>query len=467
MPILNPFEQECLSHIQKNSFLYSHAVKRLFFQACLFLENQTPAAKEAIADYFAHAIMCNFVPNVSGAGNIALSRYIIDYKKNKHLMEQLEENKTLINFFKQSILTQQKEMLPKYKLMLADLEITEIPGLIKWAYSNTVRLEKILPPANFNSEATKACRKALQQQTKNKKQKEVFEIILLILMCSTYCALDYYNNENDDNSMSNIVITLIAGLLAFISRSSYVVFRFRQNLDKILTLTLEFIPSIPKKVTQARNDYVMPKVDFTSPPATHRLEHSESYKLSVFPTPIEKIRQPKRWQLWTQPENKVSEPEIKQNNITILPNYFGAAFNHILEDEDKFVKLEGGGFGPQSQLYGIWNVEGEPVSSLHERFKSGKLVAPNKPGIKQLVIDGVDGNYWEIKGSGADRVIGKEFTTRDRKTVIVFTRYESDGLHGGKTNNNRRIIQHVDSDIQTLHDINASNGLPHPRIAMR
>jgi len=407
--------------------------------------------------------MCAFTLNFSSAKNVIQSHNIVDYQNDNYLKDYVNENQTLIQFFKKSILAQQKEMLPKYKSLLLELEEKEgLVGIIQNSYYHTDRLAKLLPLAKFNPKTTTACMTALERQVNKKKRKneQLFNFSLFFIMtCSIYSAANYFSdeNKNTNNMMGNLFIILMLGLCTRLAQAAHQVHRFRTKLDNVLTLTLEFIPNIPNKVKSVTTNTFL-----TPPPAPHMTvspptpqitsNRSEDFELRVtvaIPKP------PKRWQLWTQPENKSSEPDKKQDNNEISPNYFGPAFSDT--PDDNFVKLEGGGLGAQSQLYGIWYGIDEPeAKSLYIKFKNGLLVAPEKPGIKKLTVNSMDGNYWEIKATGAARVIGKEFTTKDKKTVIVFTSYAPNGMHGG-TSDNRRIIEGVNSEIQRLSDMNTSN----------
>jgi len=472
MAQLNAFEQDCLGLIN-NLFLNSYMIKRAFFQACLYMDGQTPAVKKEIAEYYAYFMMTAFHQFTLGemAENVK-NRYICDYKNNKKLKNLFEKSKTLRGFFKEHILRQQQEMLPKFKTMIIDLENRGDTGIIGWAYQELDRVKNILPEVKLDTRITHRSIEDLRHKIKNSSHKKnsVTEAMfyLLFMMTVIYIAIDTYSNyKNNDIGMTGnvcmtIVITLLGHLAYAIGSSMCEVNRFRRVLSNALILQLEFVPPVEKEAKKGDKKEFSAPVSHAVPPVT-KSAFSENYTLRVIPAPPvslyennenKKDRQPKRWQLpfWSQPRNDALTQETKQENTRTLPSEFGAAFNNI--SQENFGKLEGGSLGPESQLYGIWLDMDDPnAMDLHPRFKSGKMVAPDKKGIKRLVVDGVDGKYYEIKGSGAARVIGREFITVNQKTVIVFSQYDSFGLHGGH-NETRRILAKVDNDLARLQEMN-------------
>lgn len=452
MPQLNAFEQQCLNFIN-SCYPYRLTAKKFFFEACLFMEGQKPAIKNAIAEHYARQLLYHIV------------RTMVPFntKTDQNLIN-------LTKLIKENILLNEKE-LSNFKSVIITLESHGHPDCVDYCYRDLRKTIRALPPSiNYNMDIHNHNIISLKQTVKTSVKKQPYLIFsarnLFIMFAFISGSLEYIN---ENKTMFNVSISLLFALFCRIAESNIMVSQFYNLFDQALTLSLEYIPTVS---TDNKNRTTLTKTvphkstpHCSTPSAVSNTNvFTESYRMTVFVTPsflvAENEREskvvhaalPKRWHLWSSVD-KIQEK--KQEHDTILaPDYFGPAFNDtVMED---FVKLEGRSLGSQSHLYGIWyqvDKEGD-ARPLYAKFKNGTLVEPaHSKGIKQFTFNGE--KYYEIKDNNTARIFGKKFITIDNKTAVVFVHYDKDGLHKG-SNVNERIIQQVDTKIENLKNINST-----------
>lgn len=445
---LTSTEQANLLHMNSSSS-GRYFEKKLIFEACLFMEGQTPKMREQIAHYYAEAIMQGSCDPLL----VHIHQPHTNFKKN------IDAHPNLIKFFKESIFNS-FHYLPQFKLLLTDLEKKGTLQFIEWGYRHKDSIKRNLPAIDLkpiNKSIDKLTDAVIPYRKKFKNKSRTQAIIVIV---SSMALVDYAANAS---FMNNLIISCFIALLVLALNVLYRATIFANMLHKLLTISCDYIPDVltdlvcDKKSNRivALPAAVSSQGIFSEAVNTNQREIIENYRLTVSPsepeeTKSEVVRVPKRSRTII---SSLLTFIHKSQEEKISASYFGEIFK-----DDDFVKLEGGSFGRSSQLYGIWHdikLSCDNITHLHNIFMDGELISPKKgKGIKRLT--GYGGKYFEVKGDDAGRVIGREFKAVNGKTVIVFVHYDDKGMHGG-TNLDDRIIMHVNNIIANLHQIRPNN----------
>ncbi len=460
MPDFTPEQSQYISDMQ-NKYYARLTVKKLFVEACLFMEGQTPPIKQTIANYYARLLIAVSTTTLFTLRIHNYSGVVID-----------ESDQAIVEFFEKNILKTEKLQTANFKKILLGLVLEGFPIGIDFQYRNLSCLEKNRVMNGFNREYTHTAKNELIKEyktlTRNKKKKKLQFInwytgALLAILTNMFL-----QSLNEEHPNLNAAFSLFFGLFCHVLERAFlqrdynkkyddrlaVVYKKKSSLNNTrdLTLALSSKPktklkpaSIPKPSSQSMDDYEISVVPISLFP------ENEIKK----PKPLSALVKKRPQQASSQ--TNISPPvEMKKMN-TLSPDYFGAAFSGISSDD--FTKLEGCGWNTDSHVYAIWCVDkndyhrdnGIYIDALQETFQIGR-VATHGNCIKLLT--GQYAGYLEVRRSGASRAFGKEFATIDGKTAYVFAYFDEAGLHDQNTHLNARIINHLDTAIEKLHELN-------------
>lgn len=457
MPNFTPEQQDYLSHMYTD--VYSRLLlKKVFVEACLYMEGQKLTIKKAIANYYARLIVASTFHSLITDNIHAFSSIKLDSSKQPFL-----------DFFEKNILLTEQKQTTHFKKMLLDLTLEGHPVLISSYYDNLSLLKKKLS-LPFKDQYSQVAKNELIDQYKslschNKKNLQKLSLINVFFLV---VLTDFFlNSMNEEYPKTNGVLSIMFGLMCHFYEWYRLLNAYNKIYDERFSVVYKTKSSSQMKSSLKNTADLTQVLSMESPEAQLAFSPKDvslsidDYEISVIPRSVSLFPENQKAPVKNK-ETKPSKPifppiEEKKEESALSANFFGPAFNSDTQS-DNFVKLQANYLGQDSQLYGIWYISDEKsddtVSDIHSVFKE-RTIGTEGRCIKQISLPGFEGNYFEIRGNNAGRVFGKEFITKEGKTAILFPYFHADGLHRG-ANLNRRIVEHLDTAILQIHEINTT-----------
>lgn len=452
MPKFSPHELEWLADAMAMAPM-KVAVKMVFFEACLFMEGQSFSNKKKIARYYAERT------TILGLGATT------DLHTRNFSRESIKKHQILVDFLEEKLL-QNTIQLSSFKQILTDLQSQGYGGSFKSGYHFLSKIEKNLPQIDFRKHLIPSMKKMINAYKKNRPKTAsgfLWHRKYLLVEVTSFSILNFMTNTY----LIPICASFLIVFLCITLEAIYVQFKIHQILAKELYLEYSEKSSISSAERGLTQNYELRVVPMLKKAPENKIEKNNTFpSVELFPeniTPKFVSQGFARFKLWATPDFGESKKAAVDENKMIFPDYFGPAFEAVPVED--FKKLEGGSFGPKSQLYGMWyGVDKDIESDLYDVFCEGELISPKENnGIKQLKTPGRAEKYYEIKCSGTTaRVLGKEFGKSGEKSLIVFVLFDSGGLHGANQVN-QRMLDKVDLLVNDVHTINS---VPALRMAM-
>lgn len=454
-----PKDENLLVHSFSESFKKDEVVRtqiiRGFMEAVLFMDGQTETIKEKIAQCYALIIV-----------SIYLKFLIKDLKMPNEGYGAPVEN--LIRFLEKNILQTEKLQSANYKQLLVELELKGYLGIIDTFYKKRLKLfERMFPSPDFDRNYIYDTEEELHQVVIKNYHRQKNQIFfswptLVIISLAFYAFINSF--DEDEHPVRNTLACLVIGTLLRLAEMLHLNVKCINSFVGSLKISFEKkSESSPSSKNEPKIKSRTKKINLNSTSSDSKSELDENafsqYKISVVPVSLfpenDKtlpVKSKSNSNKLLSSQSLLKAPEEKKAEVVISPAYFGPAFNAI--SSENFSKLEGCGWNKESQVYGIWCVDetkcdvNSNIESLHQTFSSGRV------GTSGNCIKLLYSKYYEVRGSGAERVFGKEFTLVNGKTAIVFAYYDSDGLHDQNQNLNQRIKTNLDTIIENIEHNN-------------